>query len=43
MLIVGIDIAKRNHEACLIDESGALLGKPFSLANSHTGVELLLK
>ena len=43
MLIVGIDIAKRSHEACLINESGTMLGKTFSFPNSHAGVELLLK
>ena len=42
MLIVGIDIAKRSHEACLINESGAILGKTFSFPNSHAGVDLLL-
>ena len=42
MLIVGIDIAKRSHEACFINESGAILGKTFSFPNSHAGVDLLL-
>lgn len=42
MLIVGIDIAKRNHEACIMDTSGNLKGKPFSFPNSHAGVETLL-
>lgn len=43
MLIVGIDIAKRSHEACLLNESGAMLGKIFSFPNFHAGVALLLK
>ena len=43
MIIVGIDIAKRSHEACLINESGTTLSKTFSFPNSHAGVELLLK
>ena len=43
MIIVGIDIAKRSHEACLINESGTLLGKSFSFPNSLAGVDLLLK
>ena len=43
MIIVGIDIAKRSHEACLVSESGTMLGKSFSFPNSHAGVELLLK
>ena len=36
MLIVGIDIAKRSHEACLINESGTILGKTFSFPNAFT-------
>jgi len=43
MLIVGIDIAKRSHEACLINEAGTMVGKTFSFSNSHAGVDLLLK
>ena len=43
MIIIGIDIAKRTHEACMMNQSGNLLGKPFSFPNSHAGVELLLK
>ena len=42
MIIVGVDIAKRNHEASLVSESGIVLGKPFSFSNSHDGVNKLL-
>lgn len=41
MIIVGIDIAKRNHEATVIDESGKTLGR-LSFANSNSGGEKLL-
>lgn len=41
MIIVGIDIAKRNHEATVIDESGKTLGR-LSFANSNSGAEKLL-
>jgi len=43
MLIVGIDIAKRNHEASLVSDSGKVLGKAFSFANSNEGTDKLLK
>lgn len=43
MLIVGIDVGKRNHEAAIIDEKGAIKGgKSFRFANSHEGIALLL-
>lgn len=41
MLIAGIDIAKRNHEATLIDEFGNTLGR-ISFSNSTAGGEKLL-
>lgn len=41
MIIVGIDIAKRNHEATVIDESGNILGR-LGFANSNSGGEKLL-
>lgn len=41
MFIAGIDIAKRNHEVTLIDESGKILGN-LSFANSVSGAEKLL-
>ena len=33
MYIVGIDIAKRKHEAAVIDGDGAVIIKPFSFEN----------
>ena len=42
MLIIGIDIAKRSHEACILDTSGKMKGKPFSFPNSHSGADTLL-
>lgn len=41
MIIVGIDIAKRDHQAVIIDERGAALCKPFAFANSNAGVKKL--
>lgn len=43
MLIIGIDVAKRSHEASFVDASGKVLGKSFSFPNSHDGVDRLLK
>lgn len=37
MFIVGIDIAKRSHEAVMIDLKGKLIGKPLRFANSQAG------
>jgi transposase len=42
MVIVGIDIAKHNHEATLMDESGQVLGKPVRFQNSFAGIDRLL-
>ena len=39
----GIDIAKNNHEASIIDESGNLLTKSISFPNSQKGCEKLFK
>jgi transposase len=41
-LIVGIDIGKRLHVATIIDNSGIVIGKPFSFANTTSGGALLL-
>ncbi len=43
MMIVGIDIAKRNHQAVMIDMRGTALCKPFAFANSNAGVKKLLE
>ena len=37
MYIVGIDIAKRKHEAAVINENGAIIIKPFSFTNNCSG------
>lgn len=42
MFIVGVDIAKRAHEAMVIDSSGTVIQKPFSFKNTTQGFELFL-
>ena len=42
MYIVGIDIAKRKHEAAVIDGEGAVVIKPFSFTNNCSGYNRLL-
>jgi transposase len=42
MYYAGIDIAKHKHEASLLDESGHLLAKSLSFANSKEGCEALI-
>lgn len=42
MFIVGIDIAKRSHEAVIITEDGQILRKAFHFRNDCTGYNLLL-
>ena len=42
MFIVGIDIAKRKHEAVVIDENGTTVVKAFSFHNSCSGYNRLL-
>ena len=42
MYIVGIDIAKRKHEAAVIDGDGAVVIKPFSFTNNCSGYNRLL-
>ncbi|MDR1472020.1 MAG: IS110 family transposase [Synergistaceae bacterium] len=42
MYYVGIDIAKRNHEASLIDTDGKLLSNSISFSNSKEGCDKLL-
>ena len=43
MFYVGIDIAKHNHEASIINEKGELLSESISFSNSRKGCEKLLK
>jgi len=42
MYYVGIDIAKRNHEASLIDDGGKLLSSSISFSNSKEGCDKLI-
>src|SRR5690606_14445261 len=37
--VIGIDIAKRKHFACAIDDRGRVLQKSFPIVQSHTGFE----
>lgn len=43
MFYVGIDIAKNNHEASIIDENGNLLSRSISFTNTQKGCEKLVK
>lgn len=43
MFIVGIDIAKRAHEAVIIDAQGNIIVKPFRFSNTHQGFIKLLE
>ena len=42
MYIVGIDIAKRFHEAAIIDRAGKIVVKRIKFANSHAGFVKLM-
>ena len=42
MFIVGIDIAKFNHEAIIIDSKGKIIRKAFPFKNTSEGFEILL-
>ena len=42
MFYVGIDIAKQNHEASIIDSNGKLLDKSISFSNSQVGCNKLI-
>jgi transposase len=42
MFCVGIDIAKKNHEASIIDSNGKLLDKSISFSNSQAGSSKLI-
>jgi transposase len=39
-LVVGIDIAKRTHYACFVDDRGRVIQKSFSVQQSHGGFEM---
>lgn len=43
MFIIGIDIAKRSHEAVIVTEDGQIVRKAFSFRNNCTGYNLLLE
>jgi len=43
MYYVGIDIAKRIHEAVVIDETGKIIYKSIRFANSREGYEILMQ
>lgn len=43
MFIIGIDIAKRIHEAVIVTEDGQIVRKAFSFRNNCTGYNLLLE
>jgi transposase len=43
MIAVGIDVAKRTHEACFMAADGRSLGKSLRFANSKAGVRLLVE
>lgn len=42
MFFVGIDIAKRNHEAAIVDDQGRIVQKAFGFQNSCDGFNKLL-
>ena len=41
MFIVGIDVAKRNHEAIVLNSKGTVVKKAFNFANTTDGLEKL--
>ena len=43
MFIIGIDIAKRSHEAVIVTEDGQIVRKAFNFRNNCTGYNLLLE
>ena len=42
MITVGIDIAKRTHEACFMGQDGRVVAKPRRFRNTRGGVGALL-
>ena len=42
MFIVGVDIAKRSHEAIIIDSDGNIIHKAFNFKNDVVGFNKLL-
>ena len=43
MYFVGIDIAKKTHQAAIICSDGKLIGKPFKVSNTVDGFNLFLE
>ena len=43
MYFVGIDIAKKTHQAAIICSDGKLIGKPFKFSNTIDGFNLFLE
>ncbi len=43
MIYVGIDIAKQNHFASIMNSDGEILVEPFAFTNDYTGFQKLLK
>ena len=43
MYIVGIDIAKRSHDAIIIDSSGGIIKNAFNFKNDRTGFDKLIR
>jgi transposase len=41
VIAVGIDIGKRQHEACFLDAQGQQLGRSLRFANTSAGIQLL--
>ena len=42
MFMVGIDVAKHSHEACVLDASGHMVGQPLKFPSSRGGAEKLV-
>ena len=42
MYIVGIDIAKKSHQAAIMNKNGSLLGKSFRFPNTREGFEFFM-
>jgi len=43
MLFIGIDIASKKHDFCMLGENGAILAPIFTLKNDASGFDLLMK
>lgn len=41
MFIVGVDIAKRSHEAIILDDSGSVVRKAFNFKNDGSIIFLV--